>query len=67
MATEPDTTELTVQLVVGADPIRGVARLPGCERREFWGWLEFAEIVQTATDAGCSSWGTGDGHGGKRG
>ncbi|MGZ4224575.1 MAG: hypothetical protein ACXVS6_06360 [Solirubrobacteraceae bacterium] len=44
------TVELTISVVVGSDPIRGSARIAGGERREFWGWLDLAEIVQQTTD-----------------
>ncbi len=46
----PETVELAVMLVVGADPVRGTARLPSGEHRDFWGWLELAEIVQRIAD-----------------
>jgi len=41
--------ELSVQIVIGSDPVRGTATLPTGERSEFWGWLELAEIVQSVT------------------
>jgi hypothetical protein len=44
------TVELTIAVVVGSDPIRGTTRLAGGERREFWGWLDLAEIVQQMAD-----------------
>ena len=43
--------QLCVQIVVGSDPVRGTAQLPNGEQSEFWGWLELAEIVQSATKA----------------
>jgi hypothetical protein len=46
------TVELTMEVVVGSDPIRGTTRVAGGERREFWGWLELAEIVQHMADGG---------------
>jgi hypothetical protein len=46
------TVELTMELEVGSDPIRGTTRVAGGERREFWGWLELAEIVQHVADGG---------------
>jgi hypothetical protein len=39
-------SELSVQIVIGSDPVRGTASLPTGEHSEFWGWLELAEIVQ---------------------
>jgi hypothetical protein len=47
-----DIVELTMTLVVGSDPIQGSTRVAGGERREFWGWLELAEVVQTTADGG---------------
>jgi hypothetical protein len=44
------TVELTISVEVGSDPIRGTARVAGGEHREFWGWLDLAEIVQQITD-----------------
>jgi hypothetical protein len=44
------TVELTINVVVGSDPIRGTTRLADGERREFWGWLELAEVVQQMAD-----------------
>ncbi|HET7049585.1 MAG TPA: hypothetical protein VFI54_15075 [Solirubrobacteraceae bacterium] len=44
------TVELTISVVVGSDPIRGSTRIAGGERREFWGWLDLAEIVQQTAD-----------------
>ena len=44
------TVELTISVMVGSDPIRGSARTAGGECREFWGWLDLAEIVQQITD-----------------
>jgi hypothetical protein len=44
------TVELKISVVVGSDPIRGSTRIAGGERREFWGWLDLAEIVQQITD-----------------
>jgi hypothetical protein len=44
------TVELTISVVVGSDPIRGSTRIAGGERREFWGWLDLAEIVQQLAD-----------------
>jgi hypothetical protein len=44
------TVELTISVVVGSDPIRGSARIAGGECREFWGWLDLAEIVQQLAD-----------------
>jgi hypothetical protein len=51
------TVELTMEVVVGSDPIRGTTRVAGGEQREFWGWLELAEIVQfgAATATGVPS------------
>jgi hypothetical protein len=49
---EDATAELTMEVVVGSDPIRGTTRVAGGERREFWGWLELAEIVQNMADGG---------------
>jgi hypothetical protein len=54
------TVELTMEVVVGSDPIRGTTRVAGGERREFWGWLELAEIVQHVADGGR---GAADGQG----
>jgi hypothetical protein len=52
----PETVELTVTLAHGSEPVRGGARLPDGQRREFWGWLELAEIVQdvVADDLGLA-------------
>ncbi len=47
-----ESVELTMTLVVGSDPIQGSTRVAGGERREFWGWLELAEVVQKTADAG---------------
>lgn len=47
-----DIVELTMTLVVGSDPIQGSARVAGGDRREFWGWLELAEVVQQMADGG---------------
>jgi hypothetical protein len=44
------TMELTISVVVGSDPIRGSARIAGGECRDFWGWLDLAEIVQQLAD-----------------
>lgn len=44
------TVELTISVVVGSDPIRGKTRIAGGEQREFWGWLDLAEIVQQMAD-----------------
>jgi hypothetical protein len=44
------TAELTISVVVGSDPIRGSTRIAGGERRDFWGWLDLAEIVQQMAD-----------------
>ena len=41
--------ELSVQIVIGSDPVRGTATLPTGKRSDFWGWLELAEIVQSVT------------------
>lgn len=46
------TVQLTVTLVTDSDPVRGSIGLPDGQRREFWGWLELAEIVQQATEWG---------------
>ena len=46
------TVELAVTLVAGSDPVRGSVRLGGGHRREFWGWLELAEIVQEVAEGG---------------
>ena len=46
------TVELTMEVVVGSDPIRGTTRVAGGDAREFWGWLELAEIVQHTADGG---------------
>ncbi len=45
-----EIVELTMTLVVGSDPIQGSTRVAGGERREFWGWLELAEVVQKTAD-----------------
>jgi hypothetical protein len=45
-----EIVELTMRLVVGSDPIQGSTRVAGGERREFWGWLELAEVVQQTAD-----------------
>jgi hypothetical protein len=45
----PETVELVLAVEVGAEPIRGSVRAPDGRRREFWGWLELAEIVQGAS------------------
>ena len=45
-----EIVELTMTLVVGSDPIQGSTRIAGGERREFWGWLELAEVVQKTAD-----------------
>jgi hypothetical protein len=50
-----EIVELTMTLVVGSDPIRGSTRVAGGEQREFWGWLELAEIVQHMADGGVSA------------
>ena len=47
-----DIVELTMTLVVGSDPIQGSMRVAGGERRDFWGWLELAEVVQKTADGG---------------
>lgn len=62
-----DFGELCVRIVVGSDPVRGTAILPTGEHSEFWGWLELAEVVQSA--AGPDTGGTGPqaGPGGSRG
>jgi hypothetical protein len=44
--------ELNVRLVAGSSPLRGSMRLTGGETREFWGWLELAELIQQASDGG---------------
>lgn len=49
MSGTPETVELVLALEVGADPIRGSVRGTDGHRREFWGWLELAEIVQGAS------------------
>ncbi|MFZ0043015.1 MAG: hypothetical protein WAK93_17030 [Solirubrobacteraceae bacterium] len=36
--------------VAGADPLRGSVRLSEGDRREFWGWLELAELITQACD-----------------
>jgi hypothetical protein len=46
------TVELAVTLVVGSDPVRGSVRLGDGHGREFWGWLELAEIVQEVAESG---------------
>jgi hypothetical protein len=45
-----DIVELTMTVVVGSDPIRGSTCVAGGERRDFWGWLELAEVVQQTAD-----------------
>ena len=45
-----ELVELTMTLVVGSDPIQGSTRVAGGEPREFWGWLELAEVVQKTAD-----------------
>jgi hypothetical protein len=50
-----ETVELTMTVVVGSDPVQGTTRIAGGERREFWGWLELAEIVQHMADGGCGA------------
>jgi hypothetical protein len=45
-----ETVDVTVTLVVGADPIRGPAAMRGGNGRDFWGWLELSEIFQRATE-----------------
>ncbi len=49
MNDQGEFSELSVQIVIGSDPVRGTATLPTGERSEFWGWLELAEIVQRVT------------------
>jgi hypothetical protein len=46
------TVELAVTLVLGSDPVRGSVLMGNGHRREFWGWLELAEIVQEVADGG---------------
>jgi hypothetical protein len=46
------TVELNVRLVAGSNPLRGSMQLTGGETREFWGWLELAELIQQASDGG---------------
>ena len=41
--------ELRVK-VAGADPLRGSIRLSEGDTREFWGWLELAELITQACD-----------------
>ena len=48
----PGTVELAVTLTQGSEPARGGARLPNGQRREFWGWLELAEIVRNVAEDG---------------
>jgi hypothetical protein len=49
------TVELSVRLVVGAEPVRGTARLPNGQDSEFWGWLELAELVHGAALGGAAT------------
>jgi hypothetical protein len=46
------TVNLAVTLVEGSDPVRGSVRLGDGRSREFWGWLELAEIVQEVAEGG---------------
>ena len=41
--------ELSISLAWG-DPLRGSLRLAEGEPREFWGWLELAELITRARD-----------------
>ncbi|HLI59841.1 MAG TPA: hypothetical protein VKV21_09280 [Solirubrobacteraceae bacterium] len=52
MIASDDVVDITVTLQVGSDPVRGTARLPGGERRGFWGWMELVTIVQEVIELG---------------
>jgi hypothetical protein len=47
-----NAVDITVTVQVGCDPVRGTARLPGGERRGFWGWMELVTIVQEVIEVG---------------
>jgi hypothetical protein len=39
-------TRITLELIVGADPIRGTIDHAGGSRKSFWGWLELIEELR---------------------
>ena len=44
----PKTSRLTVDLELGADPIRGSIAHSDGQVHQFWGWLELIEALERA-------------------
>jgi hypothetical protein len=55
MPTEPNP-RLTIELELGAEPIRGSIDQANGQQQRFWGWLELIEALRRlATDASPAS------------